>query len=252
MLAGENNPMIAAYPAVLQGLITTYFSRDELADLCLKLNFPFDNLPRAGLAAQVGELILALAWQGRLPALLAALRAERPLVDWPPVPPDFRPPVAPAAPLGGGTAVGTVNAENVIIGPNAHMTITHGPRYDLSGDFRGALLNIESTLRDTRQTIQNLPAADDAARANLLRLVGQMDKALQSAPPGREEAAAEVADMTQALVDAAGAEKPKKSAIRALGEGLKEAAEVLLDDLPAVVEIAARIAAVVASLPGAK
>lgn len=241
-----------AYPAELQGLITATFSRSELADLCLHLGVNFDSLPDAGLDAQARELILLLARQGRLPALLAALWAERPLVDWPPVPPDFRPPVAAAAPLGGGTTVGTANAENMIIGPNAHMTITHGPRYDLSGDFRGALLNIESTLRDTRQTIQNLPAADDAARADLLRMVGQLDKALRSAPPGREEAAAEVADMTQALVDAAGAEKPKKPAIRALSEGLKEAAEVLLDDLPAVVEIAARITAVVASLPGAK
>jgi hypothetical protein len=238
-----------AYLADLQGLIVATFSRAELADLCLRLGINFDSLPDAGLAEQARELILALARRERLPELLAGLRAARPHVAWPPVPPGYRPPAA-AAPAG-GFSIGSVNAGNLIVGNDAVMNVSQGARYELSGDFRGAIVNIESTLRDTQQTIEALPAPDDA-RAELIRLVGQLERALRAAPPGWEEEAAEVADLTQALVDAAGAEKPKKPAIRALGEGLKEAAEALRDDLPAVVEIAARIAAAVASLPGAK
>jgi hypothetical protein len=56
--------------------------------------------------------------------------------------------------------------------------------------------------------------------------------------------------MAQALVDAAGAEKPKRAAVRTLGEGLKEAAAALGDALPGLAEIAARLAATVAALAG--
>lgn len=129
------------------------------------------------------------------------------------------------------------------------QVVSYAPRYDLSGDFRGAIVNIESTLRDTRQSIQNLPAADDA-HAELIRLVGQLERALRAAPPGRAAEAAEVADMAQALVDAAGAEKPKRAAVRALGEGLKEAASPLASALPELVEITSRLAATVAALAG--
>jgi hypothetical protein len=179
-------PDLNTYVADLQGLITATINRTELADLCLRLDVNFDGLPDAGLAEQAGELILALARRERLPDLLAALRAERPHVNWPPIPPGYRPPAAfptPAA-LSGGFSIGSVDAGNLIIGNDAVMNVSQGARYELSGDFRGAIVNIESTLRDTRHTIEALPAADDA-RAELIRLVGQLERALRAAPPGR-------------------------------------------------------------------
>jgi hypothetical protein len=148
-----------------------------------------------------------------------------------------------------GFSIGSVNAGNLIIGGDAVMNVSQGARYELAGDFRGAIVNIESTLRDTRQSIEAQPAADDV-RAELIRLVGQQERALRAAPPGREGEAAEVADVAQALVDAAGAEKPKRAAVRALGEGLKEAAAALADALPGLAEIAAKFAATVAALAG--
>lgn len=235
-------PTADAYPAELQALITTYFSRPELADLCLRLGVTFDSLPDAGLAAQARELILLLARQERLPALLAALRAERPSVDWPPVPPGYRPPAAASpAPAGGGFAIGSVRADTLIIGNDATMTVNQGPRYDLSGDFRGAILNIESTLRDVRQTIEGLPAPDDA-RAGLIRLAGRLDKALQATPPDRVRQAAEVADIAKELVEAAGAARPRPAVIRGLGDELRGAAAALADAVPAAPDIADEIA----------
>jgi hypothetical protein len=240
----------ATYPTLLQERITAYFNRAELADLCLRLGLNFDSLPDAGLAAQARELILLLARQERLPELLAALRVARPHFDWPPVPPDYRPPAAAPAPAAtGGIHINTVKADSLLVGDGGQMTVTYGPRYELSGDFRGALLNIESTLRDVRQTIESLPAADDA-RAELIRLVGQLGKALQATPPGRETEAEEVADLAKELMEAAGAEKPSRAKVRGLGAGLKEAAGALADALPSIVDVAARIAVAVSALSG--
>ena len=241
-------PPTDAYPALLQERLTAAFSRAELADLCLRLGVNFDSLPDAGLGAQAREFVLLLARQGRLPALLAALRDERPAVDWPPVPPGYRPPAAAAAPAAGGFTIHSVSADNLIIGNDAHMTITHGPRYDLSGDFRGALLNIESTLRDVRQAIKTLPAADDAARAGLIRLVGRLDRALRETPADRAAEAQEVAGLAKELLAAAGATAPRRSVVRALGDELDQAAAALGDAVPDAPGIAAQIAAAIAGL----
>ncbi len=245
-----------SYLSRLHRLIDARFDLEDLRTLAFELSVKFDSLPGEGSSTKARELILFMARHERLAELVAALRKARPVSDWPDVPRDLALPTAADTPkthsqVGDTNQTGNIINSNVAMGRGAQV-ISYAPRYDLSGNFRGAIVNIEPTLRDTRQAIETLLVADDAARAGLIRLVGQLDKALQAAPPGREEAAAEVADMTQALVDAAGAEKPKKPAIRALGEGLKEAAEALRDDLPAVVEIAARIAATVATLPSAK
>ena len=240
--------MTDAYPALLQERMTAVFNRAELADLCLRLGVNFDSLPDAGLDAQARELILLLARRERLPALLALARAERPHVDWPPVPPDFRPPAAAPSAPSGGISIGSVTADNVIVGDHGQQTITHGPHYNLSGDFRGALLNIESTLHDVRQTVEALPAADDAARAGLIRLINRLDRALRAAPPGREAEAEEVATLAKELVVAAGAAKPRRGVIQSLGDDLTATAAALADVAPDAPAIARQIAAAVAAL----
>lgn len=243
-------PPAADYSALLQERLITYFDRAELADLCLRLGVNFDSLPDASLGAQARELILLLARQERLPEMLAALRAERPTIDWPPVPPDYRPPAASLSPGEADSSrqnkynIGTVNAGNLAIGDWATLNVNN-----FSGDFRGAMVNVQSTLRDTRQAVEALPAADDAARADLIRLIGQLERTLHATPPGREMEAEEVAEMARELVEAAGADKSSRATVRRLGAGLKEAAGALADALPSIVEIAARIATVVGSLP---
>ena len=240
------------YLAELQALITTYFSRAELADLCLRLGVNFDSLPDAGLAAQARELILLLARQGRLPELLALARAERPHVDWPPVPPDFRPPAAaaaaaPSAPSGGISVV-TANAQNMIIGNDAEMTVNYAPRDEPAGGSGDALPAVTAALREARQAVETLPAADDAARAGLIRLINRLDRALRATPPGRAAEAEEVAGLARDLVAAAGVAKPRRSVVRALGDDLGQAAGALSGAAPDLPAIAGSIAAAVAGL----
>lgn len=165
-----------------------------------------------------------------------------------PPPPGYRPPAAAPTPAAGGISVGTVNATNVIVGNDANMTVSYGPRYDLSGDFRGALLNIESTLRDTQQAIDALPTAGDDARAGLHRLVVRLDRALRATPPGREAEATEVADLARELIEKAGGPKPRPAVIRGQGDALREAAAALADAVPDAPDIAAQLAASVAVL----
>ena len=239
------------YLAELQALITTYFSRAELADLCLRLGVNFDSLPDAGLAAQARELILLLARQGRLPELLALARAERPHVDWPPVPPDFRPPAAaatPSAPSGGGISVGTASAQNMIIGNDAEMTVNYGPGDEPAGGSGDALPAVTAALREARQAVETLPAADDAARAGLIRLINRLDRALRATPPGRAAEAEEVAGLARDLVAAAAVARPRRSVVRALGDDLGQAAGVLAGAAPDLPAIAAQMAATVAGL----
>lgn len=155
----------------------------------------------------------------------------------------YRPPAAAPAPAAGGISVGTVNATNVIVGNDANMTVSYGPRYDLSGDFRGALLSIESTLRDTQQAIGALPAAGDDVRAGLRRLIVRLDRALLATPPGREAEATEVADLAKELIEKAGGPKPRPAVIRGHGDALREAAAALADAVPDAPDIAGQLAA---------
>lgn len=117
-----------AYLAHLSERIATYFSRAELQELCLRLDFNFDSLPAAGLGEQARELALALARRERLPDLLIELRRERPAVEWPPVPPGFQPPAAPAAPTAPASKyqIGSATAGNLAIGDNARVTVRRG------------------------------------------------------------------------------------------------------------------------------
>lgn len=118
-----------AYLAYLSERVAVYFNRAELQALCLRLDFNFDSLPAAGLGEQARELVLALARRERLPDLLTELRQERPTVEWPPVPPGFRPPAAPpAAPAAPPSKyqIGPVTAGNLAIGDNAQVTVHRG------------------------------------------------------------------------------------------------------------------------------
>ena len=244
-------PPADAYPALLQERLTAAFNRAELADLCLRLGVNFDSLPDAGLDAQARELVLLLARRERLPALLTLARAERPHVDWPPVPPDFRPPAAaaaPSAPAGGGITVGTANAQTMIIGNDAHMTVNYDQRVAPAGGSGDALPAVTAALREARQVVEALPAADDAARAGLIRLINRLDRALRDAPPGRAAEAEEVAGLARELVAAAAVAKPRRSVVGVLGDDLGQAAGALAGAAPDLPAIAAQMAAAVAAL----
>ena len=116
-----------------------------------------------------------------------------------------------------------------------------GDIFNMSGDFRGAIINIKSTMQNVQQSVGDLRTDDEATRAELMSLVEQLNQALQSAPPEKVEQAQAVAETAKALVETAKAEKPNRTMLQITGEGLKAAAQNLAEVMPTVVTIASQI-----------
>ena len=123
-------------------------------------------------------------------------------------------------------------------------------RINLSGDFRGSIINIKSTLTNVQQSVGEIRTDDQHARKELEKLIGQLSEALQKVPAESQEQAEAVAESAKILVETAKAEKPNKTMVQVTGEGLKQAAQNLADVMPAVVTIAGQIALTVAKLIG--
>ena len=124
-------------------------------------------------------------------------------------------------------------------------------QFDMSGDFRGAIINIKSTLTDVQQSVGEIRTDDQAARKELETLIGQLSEALQKVPDENQEDAQAVAETAKVLVDSAKAEKPNKTMVKITGEGLRQAARNLAGVMPVAVKIAGQIAATVERLIGA-
>jgi len=123
-------------------------------------------------------------------------------------------------------------------------------RFNMSGDFRGAIINIKSTLTNVQQSIGDISSTDETARKELESLIGQLSEALQKVPAEHQEQAQAVAETAKVLVDTAKAEKPNKTMLQISGEGLKQAAQNLAGVMPTVLTIAGQIVMTIAKLTG--
>jgi len=117
-----------------------------------------------------------------------------------------------------------------------------GDTANFSGDFRGAIVNYKSVLTDVQQAVQALPAADDAARQELERLIADLSEALADLPADKAEVADAVAQQTQRLVEEAGKPQPNKTLLGITANGLKQATETVADVGPKVMKVANQIA----------
>jgi len=125
-----------------------------------------------------------------------------------------------------------------------------GDQFNMSGDFRGAIVNIRSTLTNVQQHVNEIRTEDVVARQELAQLIAQLSDVLQQVPESRQEQAEAVAQTAKVLVDTAKSEKPNKTLLQISGEGLKQAAQNLADVLPAVVAIATQIVATIIKVGG--
>ncbi|GAP08463.1 MAG TPA: hypothetical protein DEQ80_07760 [Anaerolinea thermolimosa] len=115
-------------------------------------------------------------------------------------------------------------------------------QYNLSGDFRGAILNIASTLENVQQTVGQMQTGDEDSRRELQQLIGQLSKELTAAVPAEKKEQVEaVAATAKALVEQAKEPKPNRTMLQITGEGLKQAAQNVADVLPTVLSIATQI-----------
>lgn len=122
--------------------------------------------------------------------------------------------------------------------------------FHLSGDFRGAILNIKSTLREVQQSVGEITAAGPAQIQELQGLIEDLTLALEQIPPENQEQAQAVAETAKLLVENAKAETPNKTMIRITGEGLKQAAQNLAEAAPAVIGLASQIVMAVLKITG--
>jgi hypothetical protein len=122
--------------------------------------------------------------------------------------------------------------------------------FHFSGDFRGAILNIKSTLRDVQQSVGNIPTTDEETRQELQQLIEALTLALENIPPEKDEDAQAVAETAKVLVETATVEKPNKTMIKITGESLKRAAQNVAEVAPTVIGIASQIVMAVIKITG--
>jgi hypothetical protein len=151
--------------------------------------------------------------------------------------------------------VGTVGPGGAVVGaaiggPGGNVHVggqqSYGDVY--SGDFRGAILNVRSTLENVTQSIENVTGADESEKQELKDLVAQLKAVLEKVPPDRVEEAEAVATLTESVVEQASVDKPNKALLQISREGLKKAAEDIADVLPTVLGIATKIVTVIGGL----
>jgi hypothetical protein len=123
-----------------------------------------------------------------------------------------------------------------------------GDQYNMSGDFRGAIVNIRSTLNDAGQIVNKIPTEDVNIRTELALLIAQLSDLLEHVPEPRQEQAQAVAQTAKVLVDTARSDMPNQTLLQITSEGLKRAAQNLADVLPAVLSIATKIVTIVMKL----
>ena len=129
------------------------------------------------------------------------------------------------------------------------MTVNQGDTY--SGDFRGAILNVRSTLTNVTQTVGAIPYASEEEKQTLEVLLQQLSTALEQAAQDHPESAEEVeavAETTKALVEQANKDKPNRSLLKVTGDGLVKAAENLAKLTPPVLAISQQIVAFVLAM----
>lgn len=231
----------------LREKLNRYFSLGELKTICFDLGIDHESLETSNKPALVESLIVHLGRTGRMPELLSLVREQRKHVFWPDISQvDLETAVAAASKptivhqYSGPTAVhhgqGDINMGNT------------GDTFNMSGDFRGAILNIKSTLTNVSQTVGSLPTASSNDKEALQKLIDDLNKALVAVPAGQEEDAEAVAAAAKMHVETAQAEKPNKTMVKITGEGLKQAAENIKGVLPTVLTIATQIVATISRI----
>ncbi len=133
-----------------------------------------------------------------------------------------------------GVAIG----RNSSIDMSTHTTTNSGDTFNMSGDFRGSNLNINSTLENVIQSVSTLPHADASAKAELIRLVAQLDNLLQQIPAAESR---KLSAETEFLIETAASPNPNPTMLTMLGNGLKQTASLFKDNFPQVLDTATKI-----------
>ncbi len=126
--------------------------------------------------------------------------------------------------------------------PASNTTINY------SGDFKGAILNVNSTLSSVTQTIGASQSLSEPDKHELSALVQELLTSLQHMPTDKADDAEAVAESAKDLVEAVSKDKPNKTRVLVTAEGLKQAAQniasvstTLMPVVLQIVEVASRV-----------
>jgi hypothetical protein len=250
----------------IRELLLQGFDEGELRALCFDMpSFRpvyHELAANTGKAEIVAKLLAHADKTMQLDTLLTLARDRNPARYQRHGPYLISPAATPTGPAGGSSGVNIGRVEggihgSTLSGGDVHQTyhinvqggLTMGDQFNMSGDFRGAILNIKNKMENVTQTV-NAISGDDSTKAELEQLLKQLSETLQQVPPERTEDAEAVAETAKDLVEKASQEKPNKSLIKISGEGLKQAAQNLAAVMPPVLGIATQIVAAVLKLTG--
>jgi len=258
------NEVSRLFWADVQAKLNTYFSGEEIETLAFVLGVDYDALRGGTKPTKINSLLLAAARDGHLDALLDEARKQRNHVDWPDAPAGLELPAGTGADgdgatvyqigalnTGGGaffggpvSAAGDIQAGRKTVGGDE----IKGSKYVMSGDFRGAILNIESRLDNVTQALGGMSAGQPDQRQELARLVGELKTVLAGVSPEQADDAATVAKRVEALAEEAGSASPDAEYVSDLGASLKRAAARLATAAPRAAGLVAAIVRLVSEI----
>lgn len=115
-------------------------------------------------------------------------------------------------------------------------------KYDMSGNFQGATLNIESKINSQEiRTMIGEISPNEISRKELQGLFNQLVEALKQVPPANAQEAEAVAESAKRLIDDAGQDPPNRPMVQVTAEGLKKAAENIANVVPSVLPVVEQI-----------
>jgi hypothetical protein len=122
-------------------------------------------------------------------------------------------------------------------------------QFNFSGDFRGAVVNIQSRLEQASQSAASLPG-DPSDRTQLAALLTALGRELERLPALEQATAALIASRTEELVATAATSSPDRSRLRQLGDAIGGGIKLLGDAGPGIAAAAESIVALVSRLVG--
>ncbi len=254
------NEASLAYMVDLQKKVYTLYDAEELQTLCFMLGVDYDSLRGNAKQTKVNSLILRMARTGRLEDLVDQASQDRTHVEW------YDPPENLELPeiteygsavatyyvnTGGGAFVqGSVTAGGAFAGRD-HVVqgdAVDGDSYDLSGDFRGSAVNINSRLEHATQSIAAMPHGSPEERERLAGLLGELRDVLAQAPPEQAADADAIARRIEVLAEEAENQNPDRDLIEQIGDSVRRAAGKLAPKLPRLLPILTAIFELIRSI----
>src|SRR5574341_176831 len=137
-------------------------------------------------------------------------------------------------------------SETLIHEPKSEVVI--GDKVEMSGDFRGGIINFKSHLENAAQTIEAISFVEESNKVELLKLIQELKSVLAELPEEKAVDAEKVSSRVAALARESSGVNPDKEMMRMTGESLKRAAKNIADIIPSVVPIATQIITAVLNL----